>query len=178
MRTFFLSITTIIVFVTHSYSQCNVTVKKAEDGALIYTAQKEAVYKDERYESGILFASLQLEVKQHPTDSELLQFYLNAWVVRKGNKPLVVPRIIKVTFSDYSTLDLVADIYKDPLELQGAMVHVCVYKLNSAKYIQFLEKSISEIVITDNRSGESITCSPFSDLLKEQAKCIANRLKN
>lgn len=178
MKSILLSIITFSVFSASSYSQCNVTVKKAEDGALIYTAQKEVVYKDEQYESGILFASLQLEVKQHPTDSELLQFYLYAWVVRKGNKPLVVPRKIKVTFSDYSTLDLFADIYKDPMELQGAMVHVCEYKLNSEKYIQFLEKSILEIVITDNRSGESITCSPFSDLLKEQAKCIANRLKN
>jgi hypothetical protein len=49
------------LFLTQLLSgQCNVTVSKNSQGLTLFTAQKEEVYKDLRFESGILSASIQL----------------------------------------------------------------------------------------------------------------------
>ncbi len=43
--------------------------------------------------------------------------------------------------------------------------------------VNLQKKSVSEIIISDNQSGENINCKSNTYLLKEQANCIASRLK-
>ncbi|MCX6185692.1 MAG: hypothetical protein NTU43_01685 [Bacteroidetes bacterium] len=176
MRKLIITSLFIIIFISTSYGQCNITEGNNSDG-YTYSAQKEVVYKDPRFETGIFAAMLNLDVIQSQTNHDLLAFYLKAYVMRKGNKPMVVPRRLNIKFSDGTSLSLISESIQDPLDRNGIIYYICEFRLDLNIYTQFQSKSVSEIMIIDNRSGESITCNPYSDLLKEQANCIANRLK-
>ncbi len=168
---FFFNLATILI-----QAQCNISTTENDQGNHIFTAQKESIYDDKRYEDGILSILLQLEAIQHPIEKTKLMFYMHAWSLRKGNKPMIVPRQINIDFVDGTFLNLTAEVIHDNRIHQGVSIYVCDYQISLRDYSILQEKSIEKIKVLDNRSGESISTSPYKDILKEQASCITKKI--
>jgi len=125
----------------------------------------------------LTMASIRLQVLQLRADMEMLKFHMYVITGNSGSQPLVVPRTMKIVFSDNSTLNLVADNILNTRQQSGVSLHTCQYILNMNDFLSIQQKSINRITITDNRNNNSMNCQPYSNILKEQANCIATRLK-
>lgn len=157
-------------------AQCNVTKTISSDGISQFSAASEQIYTNDDFEYGILVAYAQFVVWQHPTNKDYLQFFLDVRVGYKGGKTMVVPRSISLRFTDGSVLGLDAEELRSPEYLAGIFTQVGVFRLHTDQYTTIQTKSISSIKISDTRTGNALTCTPYKDLLKEQANCIALQL--
>jgi hypothetical protein len=168
---------TICLINQNLFSQCNVGNDVDEDGTRYYLHAKEQIYVNEDLENGIQTAFVQLVVIQHPTDNDLLQFVMLIDAGKRGAKKMVVPRQVQIIFTDRSKIALTAESLESPRIVEGISMQQSTFRLNADYYATLQSNSISEIIIIDNREGNQINCMPYKDILKEQANCIALKLK-
>lgn len=158
------------------YSQCNVSNEVADDGTKIFMHSKEKIYANTDFENGILAAYAQLVVFQQSNNKDMLKFVLRIDVGRKDSKQMVVPRQIKIYFTDGVTIELMAESLDSPRMVSSVFMQQSTFRLNSDYYTKLQGKSITKIVILDNREGNQLICTPYKDILKEQANCIVSKL--
>lgn len=167
-----------LIFVSQiSFSQCNVGCDVLEDGTKYFMAAKEKLYVNEDFEYGILAAYVQLVVIQHPVEKDLLQFVMYINVGRSGSKQMIVPRQIKIFFTDGTTIELMAESLESPRMVSNIYMQQSTFRLNTSYYTTLQTKSLTKVIIIDNRANNQLVCTPYKDLLIEQANCIASKLK-
>lgn len=164
-----------------SFAQCNVSTDSLDNGTKYFLCANEKIYDNDDLENGILVAYVQLVVFQNSVNKNLLQFAMLVDVGKSGSKQMVVPRQIKIYFTDDTTIELTAETLESPRMEKAATIDVYMqkstFRLNSGYYTTLQNKSISKIVISDNRTSNQLLCTPYKDILKEQANCIVPKLK-
>lgn len=166
----------LLLFGQTLYSQCNVSSDIADDGTKIYMHSKEKIYANTDFENGILAAYAQLVVFQQGDNKDMLKFVLRIDAGRKGSKQMVVPRQIKIYFTDGLTIELTAESLESPRMVSGVFMQQSTFRLNSEYYTKLQSKSLSKVVISDNREGTQLICTPYKDILKEQSNCIVSKM--
>jgi len=176
-NTFIITLFYILLFNQNSNSQCDVNSEILENGTTHFTHAKEEIYDDDDYSMGISTAFISLIVIQHPTNKDLLKMRMCVDVAVK-DKQMVVPRQIKIYFTDETTIELMAETVVDvQVTVSGVYDKEGIYFLKTDDYTTLQTKSISKIIIIDNRENNQLICTPYKDILKEQANCIALKLQ-
>ena len=174
MRIFYCTLFILLSHVIHC--QCN--IKTSSDANInTYSASYEILYEDDDFSQGIFAVLGGLEVIQRKTDLDAVQMYIHLITTIRGRKPNIVPRKMIIVFTDDSSLDLTASDMIDPINNNGIMSYICIYKLHQDDYLSIRTKSIKSIKVLDNRSNNNIVFSPYANVFKEQAGCIAQKFK-
>lgn len=158
------------------FGQCNVSVDSDKDGNEFITNAREKLYVNVDFENGILVAYAQLAALKPAENPNIIKYAIFVVVGNNGNKQTVVPRKMKIDFSDGTHLALDAESLQSPTELNGVYLRESTIKLTTDQFFKLKTTSIKRILIIDHRENRKIICSPYADLLKEQASCITKKV--
>lgn len=161
-----------LVLGQNSLGQCNVDRDVTNNGNKYYYHAREKIYDNKDLQYGLLLAYAQLMIIQSPEDKNLLQFVMFI-IVGKKDRQMVVPRQIEIYFTDGTSTKLMAESLENLPIVSQITSQQSTFILTKEDYLTLQEKSLSKIVIKDNREGNQLICTPYKDLLKEQANCIA-----
>lgn len=168
---------TLVLLSLKSISQCTVQSSSLTDGTLIYEASYENIFKNKDLENGIQAAYLKLVVYQNGTDNNKLQFFINVNSAKKGAKALLVPRKLIVNFNDGSNINIEAEDLEQIKSQNGFYMQASLFRINSRMFEDLQVKSITNVVVSDTRTNESFNGTPYSNLVLQQANCIASKIK-
>lgn len=158
-----------VVLGQNSFGQCNVDQDVNDNGNKYYYHAREKIYENKDLQYGLLVAYAQLMIIQR-TDN-LLQCAMFI-IVGKKDKQMVVPRQIEIYFTDGTSTEFMADKLENLPIVSQTTSQQSTFMLTEDNYVTLQKKSVSKIVIKDNREGNELICTPYKDLLKEQANCI------
>ncbi len=169
-----------ISFISYAgFSQCNISRSTLSDGSKQFLAKSEEVFKNKRFDLGIQFAMTQLEVDKHPTNPDLMSFSVLIVTVNSKSFPDVVPRFLEIRLSNGEVLSLTAESARDTRYIENAKVFTSSFDLGIDNFAKLAKNSVNAMRIVDNRNGQSLAVTDmYRDLLKEQAICLANAVKN
>ena len=172
-------IITIHLFCSKTFAQCGIGFSTLDNGSKQFLARNEEIFTNKRFDLGIQTAYIQLEVQKHPTNSELMLFRALVTTANKGSFPTIIPRTLEIRFATGESLNLIAESSDNPRYVEGVKVFTSTFHLGIDNFAKIAKNSISSIKVADNRTGENLlNTSIYKDLLREQAMCLANAVKN
>lgn len=149
--------------------QCSIEKFTTDDGTIFYQAEFEDLIKnvgnnnDGDYGVGFQMALARLAYIGIDKSIWKLQVGTSASGIYKK----VIPRKITFNFSDGTSLSLTASTFENT-----GKAYLCDFDLISSDLIYF-EKSISKVIVTDTRTGDSFSGAPtYANVLVEQYNCL------
>lgn len=172
MKNLALSLLLGVLVSPRSEAQCSVT-RDVRGSAVVYNARPEVLQEHNGPSSQphyLLVAATTLYVSSS-ADGGMISLRIGTNAYRMDD---VIPRSVRITFNDGSTLALRAREY----EAYGsgrARMHMGVFDLAIPDAERFLRTSVYRVTAIDDRTGRTAEARPHPTLMGEQLACLFDR---
>lgn len=154
-------------------AQCNISTRDIDDWIAI-DAGTESLYTNEDLENGIFSISGSISLFFNKVDKSV-QFMIIVSMASSGSKKEIPPRQLSISLSNGELISLTAESLSDPQYAGNAKQVIGSFTLPNKDYLQMKDNNVTSLTISDNRTGQSYSFSPYAGIFKEQIDCIVKR---
>lgn len=155
------------------FGQCNIKTNIEDNGEIQYLSENMEIFKNPRFNLGIQAGFVKLEVRNHPTNSDLKSFKLMVFTANKGSFPEIVARKIQIIFINGGVLSLDADTSEEPIYSDNIKINTTIFQLGIANFEKLGYNPIKSISLYDQRINQKLeNTSIYKEIFIEQVKCL------
>lgn len=171
------TILTVLIFINcypGSYAQCNVS-KIKDDSSIVYANKTEKIYENEDLENGVMMYHLGTFKKIWKSTPKNPSFLLECFYTYIDPPKELVPRKLKFSFFDGTTITIIAktelNVANDPGK--DYKRRRFFYAITAELLTLLSNQEIVSISFIDNRTENLIVAHPYKRLFIEQLDCLS-----